>query len=215
MKKNTPRPRNAKGQFIKTGSKPTKQTQQRQKSAPRQKDPAKVKAGKIRAEKALRDSAGKLVSNVLAEQVRADAEAAGIVGTNETLRFFQQNEIHYQNLEITETTTRDTETVKKDVSSYKGRIFINGKKATKAQAIKQLAEFQNFVKTELDAKTFLIFLSYEIDPKGKINISIPPRELWADVAKEIEQSGIDKITRGQDGGVSEILDEYEINFVKS
>lgn len=198
-KPTAPRERDAKGRFI-AANKP----QQSNRPAPKQKDPAKVRAGKIRAAKALRDSAGKLTSNNLAEIVRRDAQAAGIESAEQVTRFFQQNERAYKHVGAILTTSRDTERIKKDLKDYRGRVFLNDEKTTKARAAKELSDFQNFVKTELDAKTFLIFSSYSLTIDGKLNLLIPPREIWETIAWEL-----------QSNGHSEILEDYEINFVKS
>lgn len=138
-------------------------------------------AGRARARNAVRID-GKFVTRDFEQIVRQEAEQAGV---KNALRYFQQNENYFRSkYEIAELkTSRNAEQLAKDFREHTGIIKINGKRVKKEQAIKQLTEFNQFLKAETDVVAFWMQPTERVF-KNEISIDIPDIE---DIVAELEE----------------------------
>lgn len=164
------------------------------------KDPKKVLAGKARAAKAIRIG-GKYASKEFIEQLKQDADLAGVPEKN-IYQFFLQNEKEYtanaQSFKLT--TTRNYEQIITDLRGYKGQIIYNGRKVLKSTAIRNLSMLNNYFKTEHDFYKW--WVRYEKKINGQIRLSVPTIK---QIEKHIEEGG----------ELEEILEENDLEFIQN
>lgn len=133
------------------------------------KNPKKVLAGKARAAKAIRVR-GRFTSNQFLDYV---SEKAKISGYKNPFQFFLENEIsltkQFEN--GSQTSTRNSGQIKKDMKKYKGKIILNGREVKKATALKNIQQLVSKLKMETTAVDF--YVQYNLTFDGKMKIKIP------------------------------------------
>lgn len=147
---------------------------------PTKKNEKKVLAGKARAAKSIRIK-GRFTSNQFLEYVTEKAE---ITGYKDPFKFFLENEFsltkQFEN--GTQTATRNSGQLKKDIKKYKGKIIMNGREVKQATALKNIQQLVSKLKLETDAVDFCV--QYNLSFDGKMKIKIPTT---AQVQRMIEE----------------------------
>lgn len=189
-----PRPRDAKGRFIKAT--PTKKIT----VAPvRIKDAKKVAAGKVRAATGIKEN-GKYISKIFSNEVArallstkkidvSKVKADNTKKINELLKeakltpaqvkkFYDQNKKIFDDLKTfgkIKGTSKNSNQMEKILTDYKGKIFLNDgktvKEVTPAQAKFELIKFKNFLSSTINVVDFSFLPTFDIS--GEMTINLP------------------------------------------
>lgn len=189
-----PRPRDAKGRFIKAT--PTPQPQQKPE---RIKDAKKVAAGKVRAATGIKEN-GKYITKIFSNEIARTLLAEKNINVSnvhadqtekieqllkeakltkkEIKNFYEQRKDIFDDLKLfgsIKGTAKNSNNMEKILDTYKGKIFINNgeevKEVSKGTAKYELVKFKNFLSSTLN----VVEIAYlpVFSTSGEMTINIP------------------------------------------
>ena len=215
----TPRARDAKGRFISAKVvAPVKVSRTKKAVAPiqpeRQKNEAKVRAGKIRQATAIKDERGRFASKLFVNEVKKTILAINKIDVSkinsdqsekieqllkeakikpaDVAKFYKKNPLAFEDLKtkaVFRGTSKNNNQIETAIEKYKGKFFLRNEKGelkevTKAQAKYNLVRFENALKSEFNLAGFSIHPRLTLD--GKMILKIPsPTKLLKDAREKL------------------------------
>jgi hypothetical protein len=181
----------------------------------------KIKAGKARAAKGIKDNSGKYISNTLQQEViKGLAASKGVssrteknkskrievikqeakITDKELKKFYEINRESYDRIIKTgslKEVTRNSDQIENDINNYKGKIYINRNgqkiKVSKSEAIQEVVKFKQYLASHFS--TVEIVITPELTFDGRMILPIADaKKLYKDMKEKLGVNNMDDMS---------------------